>query len=339
RKSLVSMMSASDVLYNSYGALGKYKQAYEWAKIYMEHKDSTTAKQKLRETSRLEAQYEYEKTAELDSIASAQEVAALEAEADAQATRTTYLIILLIVVALAGAFGYNRFLATRKQKNLIESQKDQLAKQSQEREILLKEIHHRVKNNLQVISSLLEIQSFEIDDEKALVAVEDGQNRVKAMALIHEKLYQNENLAQLNFDDYTAQLVKQIASIFPGGQDVTVQINGENIDLDIDTAIPLGLIMSELLTNAFKYARENNPDPRIWINLEQGQEAGSMILDVRDNGPGLPADFELEKAKSLGLRLVRNLARQLYGTVTYRDEVGAVFKIEFKDLETRKSVD
>ena len=141
----------------------------------------------------------------------------------------------------------NRFRLIKKQNIVI-------VEQNKEKDVLLKEIHHRVKNNLQIISSLLNLQTKNITEQSTLVAMVDGQNRVKAMALIHQKLYQNNDLASIKFKDYTSQLLNQIASLYPELTSVKQQVISDDVELDIDTAVPLGLILSELITNAYKYA-------------------------------------------------------------------------------------
>jgi len=198
---------------------------------------------------------------------------------------------------------------------------------------LLKEIHHRVKNNLQIISSLLNLQTKNIKDKSTLSAMADGQNRVMAMALIHQKLYQNSDISSIIFKDYTSQLLNQIAGLYPELKDVKREVVSGDIELDIDTAVPVGLILSELITNAYKYAFTNGKGS-IVITLKQTEN--NYILEVQDNGPGLPKDFDLSTASSIGLRLIRRLSRQLYGTSTYEYKNGSRFIITFKDTLGRK---
>ena len=212
-----------------------------------------------------------------------------------------------------------------------------IEKSLSEKEVLLKEIHHRVKNNLQVVSSLLDLQSRGIDDEKALSTFMEGQNRVKAMALIHQKLYQNENLATIDFAEYADQLMNELATIYPtaGGVKTKISANGD-ARFDIDTAVPLGLILNELISNAYKYAfKENKGELSVSVtSLGEGKHQ----LTVADSGEGLPADFDLTKARSLGLRLVRRLSKQLYGSAEYYYEQGSKFIITFTDTLERKAI-
>jgi PAS domain S-box-containing protein len=198
-----------------------------------------------------------------------------------------------------------------------------------EKEVLLKEIHHRVKNNLQVISSLLKLQSGYIKDKEALELFTDSYNRVRSMALIHEKLYQSQNLAQIDAADYIPNLVSNLFRSYSVSSDaINLKIEVENIWLDADTAIPCGLIMNELVSNSIKYAFPSGRTGEIMVKFfVTGEDKCCMI--VRDDGAGMPPDFDLEEAESLGLQLVWNLTGQLGGDIELSSEGGTSFKITF----------
>ncbi len=222
--------------------------------------------------------------------------------------------------------------------NEVSRQRDELRSRNENIELLLKEIHHRVKNNLQVVSSLLDLQTREIEDERTLATFIEGQSRVKAMALIHQKLYQNEGLVSIDFGDYVEQLIKELIGVYLLSKKVntTVNVNG-NTQFDIDTAIPLGLILNELISNAFKYAYDGSEEARLNVQLDS-VDNGQYCLTVSDNGKGLPEHFEFAKLKSLGLKLVRRLSKQLYGEVMYSKDGGARFTITFMDTVHRKAI-
>ncbi|GBD94942.1 putative sensor histidine kinase pdtaS [bacterium BMS3Abin05] len=207
-----------------------------------------------------------------------------------------------------------------------------------EKEILLKEIHHRVKNNLQVISSLLYLQSKKIKDKETLTLFQDSQSRVKSMALIHEKLYQSQDLANINFSEYIKSLTKYLFRTY-GTADKNIQlaVDVENVALALDSAIPCGLIINELVSNALKYAfkNKNGDDPsassqsnRIEVRVSQNSD-GKYKLIVRDNGSGFPETIDFRNTRSLGLQLVNNLTKQLEGTVELRNNHGTEFEITF----------
>ena len=209
----------------------------------------------------------------------------------------------------------------------------------EEKVVLIKEIHHRVKNNLQVISSLLYLQSKNIENEEMLALFTESQNRVKSMALIHEKLYQGSDLANINFSDYIQNLTTYLVDTYEvDGKRIQVKYDvAEEIELDLDTAIPCGLIMNELVTNSLKYAFSGNgslePDaelnPEISISLNANASEG-YCMKIADNGCGIPEDFDLNKAKSLGLKLVTSLVNQIRGKITVERNEGVAFQIEFE---------
>lgn len=329
-------IAAAELLASTQAKLGNFKEAYQYLDAYNKLTDSLLNAEKLQIIEETEAQFQNEKKQ--------LQIQLLEEE---KATRQAWLFSIGIGLLVALLFlGIVIRLYQQKQKantqlaaqnELISQQKVLLQKRHEEKEILLKEIHHRVKNNLQIISSLLELQNRSIEDATASLAIEDGQSRIHSMALIHHKLYQNEDLNTVNWRAYTEQLVQQILSMMTQEPpQYTLDIDPA-IELDIDTAIPLGLILNELLTNSCKYAFVVEGQGLIKITLKH-LEQGHYLLQVWDNGPGLPAGFELRKARSLGLRLVRRLSKQLFGKATYTYNHGSQFTIEFKDSITRKSI-
>lgn len=206
-----------------------------------------------------------------------------------------------------------------------------------EKETLLKEIHHRVKNNLQIISSLLRLQSRQIRDTQALELFKESQNRVQAMALIHEKLYQSSNLDQIYFQDYIQPLVQGLFRSYDAHiHNITFNINVQQISLPIALAIPCGLIINELVSNSLKYAFLETAGGQICINLLPVEEKlfeplskGQCILSISDNGVGLPEDLDFRKTNSLGLQLVCRLTKQLEGIIELDRSQGTEFKIKF----------
>ena len=238
-----------------------------------------------------------------------------------------------LLIMAAGAFLLQRKAKQKLflQNNLIEKQQKALERSLGEKELLLKEIHHRVKNNLSVISSLLELQSSGLADDSAKAAIAVGQNRVSSIALIHQRLYQHENLAAIELNGFLQDLLRQVSSIFkkPDTQ-IQMQIDVPETLLDIDTAVPLGLIMNELLTNSYKYAFDTQKEGLIKIDLEP-LNPGDFILNYADNGPGIANNINIKNSTSLGLRLINRLSKQLGGSATYQYNNGSSFKIHFKD--------
>ncbi len=199
-----------------------------------------------------------------------------------------------------------------------------------EKDVLLREIHHRVKNNLQVISSLINLQAAGLTDERMCDEFNDVRDRVRSMALIHEKMYQTSNLEQLNFADYAASLLDSLwRSHGKLAEKVRLTLALAPVVLSIEVAVPCGLILNELAVNALKHAFPNCCDGEVTVSMEHHPSAHTVCLGVRDNGVGLPADVDWRQSSSLGLRLVRILAVQLHGTVDAGIGPGAEFQITF----------
>jgi two-component sensor histidine kinase len=197
-----------------------------------------------------------------------------------------------------------------------------------EKEVLLKEIHHRVKNNLQIIASLLSLQSDQLKDPDDLVLFEDTQHRVKSMALIHESLYRTGDLARFNFARYIDSLCTDLLQSYGNGAShIRLQTELDELIFDVDTAVPCGLILNELLTNALKYAFPNGHPGDITIGLRA--DTGQVTLSVRDTGIGLPTDLDFRHTESLGLQLVAMLTEQLGGTITLSRNCGTAFAVTF----------
>jgi PAS domain S-box-containing protein len=199
-----------------------------------------------------------------------------------------------------------------------------------EKEILLKEIHHRVKNNLAVIGSILSLQSQYVNDKKALEVFQECQNRVKAMSLIHSKLYQSKDLAHIDLSFYFKELTENLFMTYQvNSEGLTIKQDIDFIKLDINTSIPLGLILNELVSNALKYAFPEGRQGVLEIGLRR--ENGQMIFTVADDGVGLPEGFDLSQSSSLGLQLVNGLVRQLQGTIEVERGRGTIFKVRFSE--------
>lgn len=196
----------------------------------------------------------------------------------------------------------------------IEQQKQIIEKSLHEKETLLKEIHHRVKNNLQLINGIFELQVTKSDDAKVKEIIEEGQNRVKTMGLIHQQLYQNEDLGTIDFQEYLDKLVNDIAIAYnKPGRKIEIEVYANKLSFDVNTSISLGLIINELVTNTFKHGVKGMISGKIFVGIKNLKE-DEYELTVKDNGKGLSEGFNPHLHKSLGLRLVEGLSRQLDGS-------------------------
>jgi PAS domain S-box-containing protein len=206
-----------------------------------------------------------------------------------------------------------------------------------EKEVLLKEIHHRVKNNLQIISSSLDLQEDYVkEDPTAVNVLRESQNRVISMAMIHEMLYQSKDLSHINFYDYIRNLTSNLFHSYGAQVSITTEINVEQINLNIETAIPLGLLITELISNSLKYAFSNKDKGKITVSLTE--KDGKFKLIISDNGVGLPKEIDFNTEATLGLRLVNSLVNQLDGTINLDRSQGTKYTITFKELTYNKRI-
>lgn len=240
---------------------------------------------------------------------------------------------LMFVAAIFLLISFATINKIRKQSNELEIQNKLINKTLNEKDLLVKEIHHRVKNNLQMVASLIDLQSKTIKNKQAKEITIEGKSRINSMVIIHQKLYENDE-AEIKIDDFLLQLLKEIESIYGLNKKVDLSINTEKIIVDVDTAIPLALIFNEILTNAYKYAFKQNESSKLHIELEKLEDEYKLI--VEDFGPGLPKDFNIETSKTLGLRLISRLTKQLQGKLTIINENGLKYIITFKDVNFRK---
>ena len=246
----------------------------------------------------------------------------------------------LIVLALLGSLlvtGLMVYLYRAKQKNNtvlrlrqneINEQNGQLNELLREKEWLMKEIHHRVKNNLQIISSLLNTQSSYLDNEQALSAIRDSQNRMRAISIVHQKLYQSDDLSTINLQKYIEELAENIQDSFQAKRNITFNFNLDKIRLASAETVPIGLILNEAITNSVKYAFDEGQQGVITISMLETME-GSCQLTIQDNGKGLPADFDAETCSSFGINLMIGLTQQLNGKFGIATDGGTIITITF----------
>lgn len=238
-------------------------------------------------------------------------------------------------VSLKGANieGKERVIATVRDISERKKHKDMLEASLKEKEILLKELHHRVRNNLQIISGLLYLQASSIDDPAYKTALRESHDRINSIALIHKNIYESENFSRVDMSIYVKKLALELSGSYPDmAPDMTLLFDLQKIFLDIDQAIPVGLILNELLSNSFKYAFARGQKGRILISSTQ--ESEHVFFHVEDNGIGLPPDFETNKSQNLGFLLINAMVEQLSGffTVKKNHTPGAAFTLKIPFL-------
>ena len=300
-------------------ATGQWKQAFKDYEKYNVIKDSAFNKETLKKLVAAQMQYEAEKKEAIQKAE--QEKKDIQSREELR-RRNNMLYGAFGIVAIVLLFS----IVVYRQRNKIANEKKRSDQLLADKELLLREIHHRVKNNLEVVSSLLALQSAQIDDPNTKEAMQDGQNRVHSIGIVHQKLYQGENLGSIEMKDYFVNLSDSILDSFGAEGRVNVEFAMETLNVDIDTAVPLGLIVNELLTNTLKYAFPNSQKGSVRIKLEK-QTGGILHLEVSDNGIGKSG---VTHGTGFGGQLISLLTRQLNGSMKEEIKNGTHIFFDFK---------
>ena len=315
---------------------GDFEKALNYKTRYAQMKDTLFSEQTKEIATNLETKFENEhKTKEIEILKRENQIQEL------QLGRNRILIISFtvgLVLALISVILYARTNRDRKKAfDLLQKQNESIKKQKEEKEVLLKEIHHRVKNNLQVINSLIRLQCAYTDDQEALDLFDECQNRIISMALIHEKMYEAHDLSNINIEEYISELSQNLLRSYRLNKHLELDIDVSVKTLTLDTLIPLGLLLNELISNSLKHAfTDQNEAGVITVKLDL-EPSGKFILEIGDNGIGLPKDFTFNSAHTLGMELVVTLSSQLDGTIERIDKPGSHFRIEFAGLEKERA--
>lgn len=315
-------------------ATGKYQSALNHYGNYQRAKDSLFSESKSKQIEEL--QIKYETGQKEKAIALLKKDRQLQFDRVKQANNMVNLTFVGIVLLLAVlALLYKSRLSNQKRSeeiaqknaslNQLLSEKDGLL---EEKEWLMKEIHHRVKNNLQIVMGLLQRQSAFVNNKEALMAIRNSEHRMHSIALIHQKLYQSDNLTLVNMGEYIGEMIGYLRESFDLGTGIQFEKEIEDIELEINVAVPLGLILNEAITNAIKYAFPSSQNGIIRIALKQTAD-NCYILRVSDNGHGLPAGFDVKKMNSMGYNLMKGLSKQVGGKFELQTGTGVTITINF----------
>jgi len=313
---------------------GNYLSAIQHQRLHYLYKDSATEAFHTEQLRQLQVQYETEKkdleiTNKAKNIQSLQhqvglQQRALKSEMFARNMMFGGIILLILLLALA----FSRYRLKQRVNRQLEEKQTAINEQNEslklllnEREWLLKEVHHRVKNNLQIVISLLNSQSIYLEDGLALDVIRESQHRMHSISLIHQKLYQGENLSGIDMHDYIIELLTYLQDSFSTRGKIAFRINIARVMLDVSQAVPLGLIINEAITNAIKYAFSERKDGEIDISLTESSDH-SLTLSIADNGKGLPAGFDISECDSLGMNLMQGLTRQLSSKLELTNHAG-----------------
>jgi two-component sensor histidine kinase/tetratricopeptide (TPR) repeat protein len=302
-------------------ATGKWKDAYLHYRKYIVINDSSFSDEALKKA--VASQMKYESDKKEAALKAEQEKKNVLAQAEINRQRnilySSFAVLAVVLIFSLVVFRQRNKIAKEKKRS------DQLLKDN---ELLIKEIHHRVKNNLEVVSSLLALQSNQIDDENTKKAILEGQNRVQSIGIVHQKLYQGKNLGAIEMKDYFINLSDSILDSFGATKRVQVECAMNALNMDIDTAVPLGLIVNELLTNTIKYAFPDGRSGKVQIKLEQKQN-GVLEMQISDNGVGKSGAIQ---GTGFGGQLISLLTQQLGGTMKEENNNGTHIFFEFKSV-------
>lgn len=313
---------------------GDYLNAIKHYQLYKSLSDSVFKGEKSKQINSLQIEFESEKKDKnIDLLKQQAKVQKIQIQKD---TVVKYVFVgSVIVLILFILVLYNGFRLKKKKNQQLEIKRQKINEQNElnkkmliEKEWLLKEIHHRVKNNLQIVISLLNTQSAYLDNEDALMAIQNSQHRMHAMSLIHQKLYQSDNLANIDMSWYIYELISYMRECFDTDLKINFVLDTEKVYLDVAQAVPLGLIINEAINNAIKYAFPSDRKGEVIISLKNIANSDYKLL-VADNGVGLPKDFEDTERDSLGMNLMMGLTDQIDGTFDMKNDNGLKITVTF----------
>ncbi|SEW43031.1 Two-component sensor histidine kinase, contains HisKA and HATPase domains [Chitinophaga sp. YR573] len=328
-------------------AQGNYISAIQHQQLYKSLSDSIFNIEKSKQFSSLQLQFETEKK-DKDIQLLTQKSKLQYNSLQKERTIRNVIIAGVILLSLFSGLIYISYRSKERSNTKLELQQKEINDQNEllkkllgEKEWLLKEIHHRVKNNLQIVISLLNTQSAYLDNEDALTAIRNSQYRMHAMSLIHQKLYQSDNLDCIEMSWYIRELVSYMQESFNTTNRIVFMLQVEKVEMDVAKAVPLGLILNEAISNAIKYAFPGNRAGEVIISLKR-LHGTTYQLNISDNGVGLPEDFEPENTDSLGMSLMHGLSEQLEGTFNIKNDNGLKIEIVFNNHQLvyeRKNTD
>jgi len=320
---------AAKLLGEVYQGQKKWKEAYQMKSLYVLMRDSVKNEETELDLIRQKAKYDMDKLMRekelLEKEKNIQELLSNRNRLIAISFIVAFILVLILVIII--------YKGGRKKdmiNELLEKQKTEAERKTEEKNTMLKEIHHRVKNSLQVISSLLRLQSNEFDDEYVKTKFEEAQNRVISIARLHEQMYNSENLKEININTHFTPLIEELVKDYQVNTKVKLDINLPHVNMGSKTLIPLGLMMNEIISNSLKYAFVDRKEGTIKVHITHLNE-NEYVLLIGDDGVGIPSDFDVEESSSLGMQLIHVFTEQLNGKIEQLTKKGAYFKITFEN--------
>lgn len=320
-------VKAYNTLYELYLKTSNNTEALKYADKYIQFRDSLVKEQKQKIISDVLTKYETEKK-ELELKLTSSRLLQSNIIRENQKIIIYILVGGFIIISILIFVILRLYRKTKKSNRKLQVQSAIIARQKDEIAILLKEIHHRIKNNLQIVSGMLELHSLNTDSSESVEILEEAQSRIQSIALIHELLYQSEGFKEIVFSEFVQKLANYVKKSFENKTKVGISIHiPEEFKFNIETALPLGLILNELLTNSFKHAFTDQQKGK--INIELKPKKDKLILEVSDNGKGMPELIDISRSKTLGMRLIHSFSQQLNGETEIKTRHGFSFTIVF----------
>jgi len=322
------------MLFKIDSASGNYLAAIKHVQQYKTLTDSIFNEKKSRQIEELQIKYKTEKKDQEIKLLVKKDQLQQANLKQANIIRNWITASSVLLVLLLGV-GYNRYRFKQKTNKKLEEQQIAINQKNislqylvNEKEWLMKEIHHRVKNNFHIVMGLLGTQSGYLKNEEAIAAIKESQQRIHAMSLIHQKLYQSENLSAIDMPDYIHELVDYLQGSFDKSASIRFHFQIDRIKLALSHVIPIGLILNEAITNAFKYAFPNKKQGNIYISFTRTTN-NRMVLSVMDDGAGLPPGFNSNRQSSMGLNLMKGLSDDIDGNFTIENNNGTIVAVSF----------
>lgn len=322
-QSINAIRDIESSLSDLYSAWGKEKQAFEHYKAYIRARDTLVNASNTEQNVRLEMNYEFEKKQAIDNAIHREQLQVLEAE---NKTQKQFRLFLFVILGLAIVLVFVLRRSVQNKTRIATF----LAEEAQRKETLLQEVHHRINNNLQIISSLLTLQANNVADERLFDYLKQSQTRIQSLSVLHELLYQQDSHLEIDMKDYLNRVLDFHRDVLATKlQNVEMKVNVNSFLFPTKVAVPIALIINELVTNAIKYAFNEKDQGSITISLSPSDNLqGSWVLQIKDSGKGMPANLSAKK-ESLGLRLVTIMAKQIGAVLTKVNSPGATFTLIF----------
>jgi two-component sensor histidine kinase/Tfp pilus assembly protein PilF len=322
---------AANLLARIYKKEENWKDAFIMQDIYYKMRDSIRNEETELASVREQAKYQIN-VVEKEKALLSKEADINELKLNRNRIVSWFFIAALFFAIVLIFFTYRGYRKKNLINELLKKQKDEVSKSNEVKNAMLKEIHHRVKNNLQVVSSLLSLQSYEIEDEKVLAMFEESKNRILSMAHIHEQLYRSDDLKEVNVEHHFTELIKELIKDYQIDTKIGLNIDIMHEGLGVKTLVPLGLIINEMISNSLKYAFKGVEEGMVIVNIKHLEGVKYEML-IGDNGIGMVKDYDIENSTTLGTQLIQTFTSQLNGSIERVGDTGTLFRILFEEID------